>query len=345
MTSRRIDLALQGGGSQGAFTWGVLDRLLEDERIRIGAISGTSAGAMNAAALAAGWVGDGRRGARETLRRFWSRVADGLHLARWAEGWTGANPAALLTPPPVHLAWQMASAWFTPPGAQADGNPLRPVLEATVDFELVRRCRDIQLYVGATHVQSGRLHVFRGPELTADAVLASACMPTLFPAVTIDGEAYWDGGYMGNPTLVPLLTESPTMDLVLVQVHPTRRKTLPETPAEILDRIHEITFQGTLTKELRSLAILRQLMREEGVIGANSRAPLFRKADALRLHRIEGGERLDELATPRPLESAWHHLLALHRQGHAAADEWLEGHYTHLGRHSTVDLVGEYLDL
>jgi NTE family protein len=345
MTSRRIDLALQGGGSQGAFTWGVLDRLLEDERIRIGAISGTSAGAMNAAALAAGWVADGRRGARETLRRFWSRVADGLHLARWAEGWTGANPAALLTPPPVHLAWQMASAWFTPPGAHADGNPLRPVLEATVDFELVRRCRDIQLYVGATHVQSGRLHVFRGPELTADAVLASACMPTLFPAVTIDGEAYWDGGYMGNPTLVPLLTESPTMDLVLVQVHPTRRKTLPETPAEILDRIHEITFQGTLTKELRSLAILRQLMREEGVIGANSRAPLFRKADALRLHRIEGGERLDELASPRPMESAWHHLLALHRQGHAAADEWLEGHYTHLGRHSTVDLVGEYLDL
>jgi NTE family protein len=347
MTSRRLDLALQGGGSQGAFTWGVLDRLLEDERIRIGAISGASAGAMNAVALAAGWVADGRRGARETLRRFWARVADGLHLARWAESWLGARPEALLTPPPspVHLAWEMASTWFAAGAGTTDGNPLRPVLEATVDFELVRRCSDIQLFVGATQVQSGRLRIFRGPELTADAVLASACMPTLFPAVVIDGEAYWDGGYMGNPSLVPLLTESPTMDLMLVQVHPTRREALPETPAAILDRIHEITFHGTLVKELRSLAILRQLMREEGVVGAQCRAPLFRKADALRLHRVEGGERLDELAAPRPLESAWHHLLALHRRGHAAADEWLERHYTHLGRHSTVDLVGEYLDL
>jgi NTE family protein len=239
----------------------------------------------------------------------------------------------------------MASTWFALPGAHDDGNPLRPVLEATVDFELVRRCTDIQLFVGATQVASGRLRLFRGPELTADVVLASACLPMLFPPVIIDGETYWDGGYMGNPSLLPLLAESPTLDLVLVQVHPTRRQALPETPATILDRIHEITFHGTLMKELRSLAILRQLMHDEGVAGAKCRSPLFRKADALRLHRIEGGEQLDELAAPRPLESAWHHLLALHRRGHAAADEWLERHYTHLGRHATVDLIGEYLDL
>jgi NTE family protein len=347
MTTRRLDLALQGGGTHGAFTWGVLDRLLEDERIRIGAISGTSAGAMNAVALAAGWVADERRGAREALRRFWSRVADGLHVTQWAEAWMGTHAEPMVTPAPspIHAAWELASRWFAPLAAHPDGNPLRPVLDETVDFDAVRRCRDIQLFVGATHVQSGRLRIFRGAELTADAVLASACLPTLFPAVVIDGEAYWDGGYMGNPSLLPLLAESPTMDLMLVQVHPTRRKALPQSPAQILDRINEITFQGTLVKELRSLAILRRLMHDEGVVGAQCRSPLFRKADALRLHRIEGGEQLDELSVPNPFESPWHHLLALHRRGHAAADQWLERHYTHLGRHATVDLLGEFLDL
>ncbi len=338
-TPRRIDLALQGGGSHGAFTWGVLDRLLDDERIRIGAISGTSAGAMSAVALAAGWVEGGRRGARETLRRFWARVADGLQVTRWAEAWLGTGAA----PAPMQAAWELASRWFAPPNH--DANPLRPVLAETVDFALVRRCKDIQLFVGATHVQSGRLRIFRGSELSADAVLASACLPMLFPAVVIDGEAYWDGGYMGNPSLLPLLAESPTMDLMLVQVHPTRRKALPVGPAQVLDRVNEITFHGTLVKELRSLAILRQLMRDEGVDGARCRTPLFRKADALRLHRIEGGEALDGLEAPQPFESPWQHLLELHRHGHAAADRWLERHYTHLGRHATVDLVGEYLDL
>ena len=306
----------------------------------------SSAGAMNSVALAAGWVADGRAGARESLRRFWSRVADGLHLATWAASWMGSNPTAMLSamPAPMNLAWEMASTWFVPASARAAGNPLRPVLDETVDFELVRRCQDIQLFVGATQVQTGRLRVFRGPELTPDAVLASACLPTLFPPVVIDGEAYWDGGYMGNPTLLPLLAESPTLDLMLVQVHPTRRLALPDTPSEILERIHEITFQGTLSKELRSLAILRRLMHDEGVVGANCRSPLFRKADAVRLHRIEGGEQLDELATPKPLESPWHHLLELHRRGHAAADTWLERHYTHLGRHATVDVIAEYLD-
>ncbi|WP_119354183.1 patatin-like phospholipase family protein [Azohydromonas sediminis] len=183
----------------------------------------------------AGWPTGGA--ARESLRRFWARVAEGMHLARWAEGWMGANPAAMLAaPPPLHAAWEMASRWFAPAAAGDDGNPLRAVLADTVDFDAVRRCRDIQLFVGATHVQTGRLRVFRGPELTADAVLASACLPMLFPSVVVDGDAYWDGGYMGNPPLLPL-----------------------------------------------------------------------------------------------------------HRQGHAAADEWLRERFTHLGRHATVDLLAEYL--
>ena len=192
MKTRRLDLALQGGGTHGAFTWGVLDRLLEDERIRIGAISGSSAGAMNAVALAAGWTAGGRRGARETLHRFWSRVAESLHLADWAQHWLSGMPGMMApASAPLQAVWDMAGAWFS----VSDRNPLRAVLRDTVDFELVRRCTELQLFIGATNVRSGRLRIFRGAQIDIDAVLASSCLPMLFPAVVIDGEAYWDGGY------------------------------------------------------------------------------------------------------------------------------------------------------
>jgi NTE family protein len=341
MKSHRIDLALQGGGTHGAFTWGVLDRLLADERIRFGAVSGSSAGAMNAVALAAGWTEGGRSGARETLRRFWSRVADSLHLARWAEAWLGAAPG-LLEPPkalPIQAAWDLAQSWF----GGADGNPLRAVLEETVDFDLVRRCAEMQLFIGATNVRSGRLRIFRGAQIDIDAVLASACLPVLFPAVEIGGEAYWDGGYMANPSIVPLLNESPNLDLMLVQVHPSQRRTVPQTPMQILDRINEISFHGALVKELRSLSILRKMVHDEGIDTTHGRTSLLRKAGALRVHRIEGGEQLDPLSGSGPLDPPWHQLLGLHRAGHAAADRWLAEHYAHLGRRGTVDIVAEFL--
>jgi NTE family protein len=348
MTQRRIDLALQGGGTQGAFTWGVLDRLLEDERLQIAAISGTSAGAMNAVALAAGWASDGRRGARETLRNLWSRVADALRLGHWVDswlGWTGAAVGGGASPlAPMQVAWDMASTLFSPVHASpASRNPLHAILRETVDFDAVRRCRDLKLFVAATHVRSGRQRVWRRTELGVECVLASGCLPTLFPAVEVDGEAYWDGGYMGNPALLPLLAETPTQDLMLVQVHPSARSDLPMGGAAVLDRINEITFHGSLVKELRSLAILRKLIHDEGLADRPFREPLFRKAAALRVHRIEGGERLDALAAAGLLDSAWHRLLELHRAGHAAADAWLADHFTHLGRHGTVDLVADYL--
>jgi len=351
MTPRHLDLALQGGGTQGAFTWGVLDRLLDDERLQIAAISGTSAGAMNAVALAAGWAEGGRRGARDTLRAFWSRVAESLHLGRWVDAWLGwslgggaAGPAA--TPlGPMQMAWDMASTLLAPARADpAAQNPLYAILRDTIDFDAVRHCRDLKLFVTATHVRSGRPRIWRRDEIGIEAVLASACLPTLFPAVEVDGEAYWDGGYMGNPSLLPLLAETPTQDLMLVQVHPSARTELPLGGAAVLDRINEITFHGSLVKELRSLAILRKLIQDEGLLGRAFQEPLFRKAAALRVHRIEGGEKLDALTSAGLLDSAWHRLLALHRAGHAAADTWLTDHFTHLGRHGTVDLVAEYLD-
>ena len=351
MTSRHLDLALQGGGTQGAFTWGVLDRLLEDERLQIAAISGTSAGAMNAVALASGWATGGRKGARESLRRFWSRVAEGLHLGHWVDAWLGWARAGSAAGPtgnsmgPMQMAWDLAGTLLSPARADpAVQNPLHAILRDSVDFDAVRRCRDLKLFVTATQVRSGHQRIWRRTELSIEAVLASACLPTLFPAVEVDGEAYWDGGYMGNPSLLPLLTETPTLDLMLVQVHPSARTELPLGGAAVLDRINEITFHGSLVKELRSLAILRKLIQDEGLVHRTFKEPLFRKAAALRVHRIEGGEKLDALASAGMLDSAWHRLLALHRAGHAAADAWLTDHFTHLGRHGTVDLVADYLD-
>ncbi|HOL38592.1 MAG TPA: patatin-like phospholipase family protein [Rubrivivax sp.] len=341
MKSRRVDLALQGGGTHGAFTWGVLDRLLVDQRIRFGAVSGSSAGAMNAVALAAGWTAGGRAGARETLRRLWSRVADSLQPTRWADAWLLGAPGRLEPPNlPFRAAWDMAQSWWL--GANG-ANPMRTVLAETIDFELVRRCTEMQLFVGATHVRSGRLRIFRGAQIGLDAVLASACLPVLFPAVEIDGEAYWDGGYMANPSLVPLLMESPQLDLVLVQVHPSQRDSVPSTPMQILERINEISFHGALVKELRSFALLRQMVLDEGIDAAQARSPLLRKAAALRLHRIEGGAGLDRIANPALLQTSWHHLLELHRAGHAAAERWLDEHFAHLGRRGTVDVVAEFV--
>ena len=348
MTLRRLDLALQGGGTQGAFTWGVLDRLLEDERLQITAISGTSAGAMNAVVLASGWASGGRKGAREALRRFWSRVSEGLHLGSWVDAWLGwgvpgaASAGAGGALAPMQMAWDMASLLLTPAHADAAAqNPLYAILRDTVDFDAVRKGRDLNLFITATHVRSGRPRIWRRDELRIESVLASACLPSLFPAVEVDGESYWDGGYMGNPSLLPLLTQTPTLDLMLVQVHPSERAALPLGGVAVLDRINEITFHGSLIKELRSLAILRKLIQDEGLVGHAFKEPLFRKAAALRVHRIEGGEKLDAITSA--LDPSSHRLLDLHRAGHAAADAWLADHFTHLGRHETVDLVAEYL--
>lgn len=345
MTPRRLDLALQGGGTQGAFTWGVLDRLLADERLQIAAISGTSAGAMNAVALASGWARGGRTGAREALRRFWSRVAEGLHLGHWVDAWLGWSGLAGATAPgPMQVAWDVASTMLAPLHADPTQNPLHAILRDSVDFDAVRHCRDLELFVTATHVRSGHQRIWRRAEVSIESVLASTCLPTLFPAVEVDGEAYWDGGYMGNPSLLPLLTETPTLDLMLVQVHPSTRGELPLTSAAVLERINEITFHGSLVKELRSLAILRKLIHDEGLADREFKELLFRKAAALRVHRIEGGEKLDLLASASALDSTWHRLLELHRAGHAAADAWLSNSFTHLGRHGTVNLVAEFLD-
>jgi NTE family protein len=338
--TRQIELALQGGGAHGAFTWGVLDRLLEDERIVIKAISGTSAGAMNAVVLADGLMAGGRAGAREALRRFWGRVSSASGrgpmvpdaLAAFFGNWSVEGS-------PLHLYLDWIGRSLSPQQLNPlDINPLRDILAAEVDFDRVRACDKLRLFVSATNVRTGRLKEFRQDELSVDAVMASACLPLLFRAVEIDGEAYWDGGYVGNPSLLPLITESPAHDLVLVQINPSRRDALPTRAADILDRLNEITFNSSLVKELRSVALLQQLLRHERAPLAGSRAPLFTQIATLRMHQIEADAELARLGAASKADTGWAFLTRLHHIGYGAAQAWLELNFSHLGRRSTMDL-------
>lgn len=342
-----LDLALQGGGSHGAFTWGVLDRLLEDDTLEFSGISGTSAGAMNAVALAAGLMAGGREGARRTLHEFWSQVGAQSPFAALQPWWTGHMGGGA---PGWTDGWEQVAAWWgrsmghwwSPYGSNPlNLNPLRQVLERTIDFEQVRRCHKTRLFIAATRVSTGELRVFRQDELSADVVLASACLPMLFQAVDIDGETYWDGGYAGNPSLMPLIQESPADDLLLVQINPRVRPELPTQGADILDRINEITFNATLLKELRSVQMLKNLIEEEGRPGHHYRNPLFARVEALRVHRIDGGEVLRDLGVASKLRTTPSFLSHLFDLGRAAATGWLEAHRADLGRRGTVDLAAE----
>ena len=323
----------------------MLDRLLEDERLEIAGISGASAGAMNAVALAAGLMEGGRDGARAALRRFWTRVAD-------------ASPFGQLQDSPLSALFGPDNPWLKPWIAplqqlgQALGsqlspyqlnplnlNPLRDILADTIDFEAVRACDRTQLFIAATQVATGELRIFRQGELTADMVLASASLPLLFQAVEIDGQAYWDGGYAGNPVLMPLIGETDADDLLLVQINPRERSERPTQAADILERINEITFNASLLKELRSIALLRQLIADEDRPAHHYRNPLFGRVASLRLHLIDGGAQLAPLGAGSKTQTSASFLNKLHDMGHAAADEWLSRHRRDMGVRSSHDIA------
>jgi NTE family protein len=343
-----IDLALQGGGSHGAFTWGVLDRLLEDDTLEIAAISGTSAGAMNAVALAAGLMDGGREGARRVLRRFWERVAELSPFHRLQ-----TSPLGALLGPASEWIAPFMKPWTEPFRQAADAlgsqlspyqlnplnlNPLRDILVETVDFERVRRCHKTQLFIAATQVRTGALRIFGQQALTADMVLASACLPLIFQAVEIDGEPYWDGGYAGNPSLLPLVLDSPADDLLVVQINPAERATLPTSAGDILDRINEVTFNASLLRELRSITLLQQLLAAEGWAAKRLRSPVLRGIARLRLHRVDGGEELAALGAASKTRTDPAFLERLFTQGRDAAGRWFDEHRSALGARSTLAL-------
>jgi NTE family protein len=325
-----VDLALQGGGAHGAFTWGVLDRLLEESWLTFDGISGTSAGAMNLAVMASGHAHGGADGAKAALEDFWKRVSDASKFSPMRRG-----PMEMLTGQwtldysPMYLAAEMASRIFSPYDLNPLGNhPLRPILADMVDFEALASS-PIKLFITATNVRTGAGHVFRNAQITPDVLLASGCLPTMFQAVEIDGEFYWDGGYSGNPTITPLVRECESRDTILVQINPIVRDEIPRSARDILNRLNEVSFNAPLLKELRMIALLHKVAdpgRGEGALWAG-----------MRLHRI-ATDRVTELNSSSKLITEWRFLCGLRDEGRRTAGQFLEAHAGDLGRRSSMDL-------
>ncbi|HET7836316.1 MAG TPA: patatin-like phospholipase family protein [Variovorax sp.] len=325
-----IDLALQGGGSHGAFTWGVLDRLLEEPWLQLDGISGTSAGAMNAAALASGHAAGGAEGARESLDRFWRGVSDAAKYSPFKRSWMDMLSGTwTLDNSPAFIAADLATRLWSPYDLNPRGmNPLRGILSDLIDFDRLS-ASPIKLFVTATNVRTGRGRVFRNAELTPDVLLASACLPTMFHAVEIDGDPYWDGGYAGNPTMTPLIRECQSSDTLLIQINPVERAGVPRSATEINNRLNELSFNSPLLKELRMIALLHQVAdpgHGEGAAWAR-----------MRIHRIATDAML-ALGASSKMISEWPFLCQLRDEGRRSAQAFLEAHKGDIGKRSTLDL-------
>lgn len=325
-----IDLALQGGGSHGAFTWGVLDRLLEESWLQIEGISGTSAGAMNAAVLVSGYQRDGAPGARAALEAFWRRVSEAAVFSPFRRGpfdvlmgrWT-------LDHSPLFIAMDLAARVFSPYDMNPGGvHPLQKILLESIDFAQLRDA-PIKLFITATRVHTGQARVFRNADLSPDVLLASACLPTLFQSVQIDGEDYWDGGYAGNPTMTPLVRECTSSDTVLVQVNPVERNETPRSARDIISRLNEVAFNSPLLKELRMIALLRR--------AADAGSDEGRHWAQMRIHRI-ASEEMTKLGYSSKLNAEWAFLTMLRDEGRRAADAFLTEHADSIGVRSSLDL-------
>ena len=325
-----VDLALQGGGAHGAFTWGVLDRLLQEPWLQIDGISGTSAGAMNAAILVAGHAQGGADGARMALERFWRSVSEAAKFSPFRRGpfetllgqWT-------LDYSPFYVAMDMLARVVSPYDLNPGGaNPLSRILAAHLDFARLAQA-PIKLFVTATNVRTGQGRVFRNNEITPEVLLASACLPTMFQAVEIDGDVYWDGGYSGNPTITPLVRECRSHDTILVQINPVEREGTPRAARDILNRLNEVSFNAVLLKELRMIAVLRQVAQAgdcEGALWAG-----------MRIHRITS-EEMSALGASSKLIAEWDFLCKLRDLGRQAAGRFLSADARDLGQRSSYDL-------
>jgi NTE family protein len=335
---RTINLALQGGGAHGAFTWGVLDRLLDEKDLAFEGLSATSAGAMNAAAFAYGLAVDGREGARKALTDYWKRVSDAARLGP-------------LQPTPIDrlladhkLTWspifsvigfvtRMLSPYqFNP----ANYNPLREVVAQSIDFDVLRRpdC-PVKLFLSATNVRTGKVKIFAGAEISVDAVMASACLPTMFHAVEIDGEAYWDGGYMGNPAIFPLIYSCKSADIVIVHINPLFREQVPRSADDILNRINEISFNSSLMREMRAVSFVTTLVTQKLVVDDGLKHVL--------IHSIADDGFMSALTPTSKYNADWDFLIFLRDQGRRCAADWLAKNFDKLGVKSSVDAEKTYL--
>ena len=337
---KKINLALQGGGSHGAFTWGVLDRLLEDGRIDVEGISGTSAGAMNAAVLASGLARGSNEGGREALEKYWRAVSkDGRTspiqrtlLDKLMGNWS-------LNMNPVYLTVDVMSRFLSPYDLNPlNINPLMDLIEEHVDFKAVQSCRHVHVFVSATNVHTGKVRVFAKHELTAEAIMASACLPFMFQAVEIDGVPYWDGGYMGNPAMFPFYDAVKTDDILLVQINPIIRRETPKTARDIQNRMNEITFNASLLAQLRAAEFVTRLLNQGKLNVKGDGNDGYRD---LRMHRIDGAEKLIALDASTKMNAEWEFLQFLRDIGRESAEAFLERHFDDIGVRSTLDVREE----
>jgi len=336
---KNVNLALQGGGAHGAFVWGVLDRLLEDGRIGIEAISATSAGAMNAVALSSGMAVGGPKAARESLHRFWEEVSrtDLIYdlyspLNQWIQ--------ALKLPPeyhPFHAAIHFVTHVLPPTLLNPFNlNPLRAVLMKVIDFDRLNQSAEApQLFLNATNIRTGKIKVFETPRISIDAVLASACLPPYFQAVEIDGEHYWDGGYLGNPAIYPLIYRRGSRDVVIMQVTAIRRDELPTSAADVLHRITEISFNSSLMREMRAVAFATRLI-DNGELDPTRHSRML-------IHWIGNDRLMSQLGTATQFHPEWSLLCQLRDEGREAAAKWLARSYDDIGVRSTVDVNDMFL--
>jgi len=331
---KKINLALQGGGAHGAYTWGVLDRLLGSERIEISAISGTSAGAMNAVVLADGLMVGGKTGARNALRQFWKAVNQAAAFSPMRRtpfdsltgNWNLDFSAGYLF---FDIFSRMASPYQLNP---LNLNPLRDLLAEQVDFERVRSCDKLKLFISATSVRNGQVKVFERSSLTVDAVMASAGLPQIFHAVNVDGEDYWDGGYAGNPVLYPFAYHSESQDIVIVQINPLNCQETFRAARDILNRVNEITFNASLLQELRAIDFVARML-DEGSLDPER----YRK---MLIHIIADEKGFQNLNASSKMNTEWEFLEHLHNLGYRAAEEWLEANFGRLGESSSVNVRG-----
>ena len=335
-----MSLALQGGGAHGAFSWGVLDRLLEDDRIVIEAVSGTSAGAMNAAALAAGYAKGGREGARQALEKFWITTSERAAFSPFQR-----TPADRLLGrwnldrSPGYLWFSLLGRLFSPYQTNpVNHHPLRDILADQIDMEAVRACRALRVFVTATNVRTGRARVFERDDLSLDALLASACLPHLFQSVEIDGDPYWDGGYMGNPAIWPLIYGCQTADVVLVQINPLIREGVPRTALEIDNRMNEIAFNASLMHAMRSIDFVHRLLEQDML-----KEPAAAQYKNMRIHMIGDEEGMKALGVTSKFNAERDFLEHLKAAGRACAERWLEATIDVLGVRSSVDVRGTFM--
>ena len=335
--TRVVNLALQGGGSHGAFTWGVLDRLLEGEQIEFEGISGTSAGAMNAVVLADGLVKGGRDAARQALARFWESVASHAPI--------NLPPANLVESPgpgsngslsPTLKAFMSLTRNLSPYQLNPlDLNPLRQIVTEQIDFERLRAESELKLFVAATQVRTGKLRLFRTEELSADTLLASSCLPLLHHAIEIDGEAYWDGGYSANTAVFPLFYECVSPDVIIVLLNPLTRSETPHTAEDIRDRVSELGFNSTFLREMRMIAQATE--QSEQTLFPVGR--LERRLREMNFHVIEAEQLMSRLAVDSKLNAHLPFITMLRDQGRIQAEMWLQGNFPSIGERSSVNLT------